>query len=165
MGITDTVENEGSSIKYIKQNIANVTRGVIAHGCNYVGVMGAGVARVLADKYPQCFTEYAKWLQRYPDRSEALGECLTVKINDDLYIADCITQGLEMFDGRLATPEAIKASLNLAYLDASQLRLPLYLPKIGAGLGGLNWEKDVEPIVNELASHFDEVDTYVCVYP
>lgn len=152
-------------MKYIKQDISTVTRGVIAHGCNYVGVMGAGVAKVLRDKYPLCFTEYVKWLKEFPDRKSALGECLTVKITDELHIANCMTQGLQTFDGQLATPEAIRDSLNLAFLDASELGLPIYLPKIGAGLGGLNWENDVEPIVNELATAFDEVDTYICVYP
>lgn len=152
-------------MKYIKQDISTVTKGVVAHGCNYFGVMGAGVAKILADKYPVCFTEYAQWLKEFPTPEVSLGECLTVKVTDDLHIANCITQGLERRDGRLATPEAIAASLYFAYLDASQLRLPLYLPKIGAGLGGLNWEKDVEPIVSDLANTFDEVDTYICVYP
>lgn len=153
-------------MEYIKQDISLVTRGVIAHGCNYVGVMGAGVAAVLRNKYPLCFTEYVKWLQEIgPNRKLALGSCLTVKVADDIHIANCITQGLESYDGQLATPQAIDDSLHIAYLDASSLGLPLYLPKIGAGLGGLNWEKDVEPIVQRLADAFDEVDTYICVYP
>lgn len=153
-------------MKYIKQDISTVTRGIIAHGCNYVGVMGAGVAAVLKSKHPTCFIEYAKWLQKYPDRKDALGECNIVKINEDLYVANCITQGLQAYDGQLATPEAIRNSLHLVYLESSCfLKLPIYLPKIGAGLGGLNWENDVEPIVKQLDTAFDEVDTYICVYP
>lgn len=152
-------------MKYINQDISTVTKGVIAHGCNYVGVMGAGVAAVLRKKFPACYVEYDQWLMQFPNRADALGLCNTVRINDDLHVANCITQGLEAYDGQLATPKAIEESLQLAFLDASELKLPLYLPKIGAGLGGLNWEKDVEPIVRGLADAFDEVDTYICVYP
>lgn len=150
-----------TNLHYVKQNIADVKRGVVAHGCNYVGVMGAGVAKVLADKYPKCFQEYAEWLQdNYPKRKDALGKCNIVLIVEGLWIANCITQGLAYYDGVLATPEAIRASLNEAFAAAEQLNLPLYLPKIGCGLGGLQWS-DVEPIVAELSDIWD-VDTYVC---
>ncbi|MDE1830601.1 MAG: macro domain-containing protein [Thaumarchaeota archaeon] len=152
-------------MKYVKQDISTVTTGVIAHGCNYVGVMGAGVAAVLRSKFPACFIEYAKWLQNFPDRKDALGACQVVKVGEDLYVANCITQGLQSYDGQLATPEAIHESIESAYAAAKIHNLPLYLPKIGAGLGGLDWEQDVEPIIQNLANKFSEVDTYICVYP
>lgn len=157
------IVNDSDVLHYIQKDISTVTRGVIAHGCNYHGVMGAGVARVLANKYPKCLVEYEKWLHQFASPELSLGDCLTVQVTDDVHIANCITQGLGA--GNLATPEAISNSLEFAFVHASILRLPLYLPKIGAGLGGLNWERDVEPIVRELANTFDEVDTYICVYP
>lgn len=160
------IEPKNGEIKYIKQNIADVQRGVIAHGCNYVGVMGAGVAKALADKHSRCFTEYAMWLQdSFPNRKDALGLCNIVWISGELWIANCITQGLAYYDGQMATPEAIRSSLEEAFEHAALEDVPLYLPKIGSGLGGLDWNKDVEPIVSELASKYDEVDTYVCIYP
>ena len=166
MGITGhNIQPKNGEIQYIKQNIATVTKGVIAHGCNYVGVMGAGVAKVLADKYPQCFIQYAKWLQTFPNRKDALGKCGIVAINKDLAIANCITQGLMGYDGQMATPEAIKSSLGIAFAATQNTNRAIYLPKIGAGLGGLDWEKDVEPIVSSLAALYDDVDTYVCIYP
>lgn len=152
-------------LHYVKKDLLSVDRGVIAHGCNYVGVMGAGVAALVKRKYPTAYDEYVAWLCRFPIRNQALGRCNFVLITDELFIANCITQGLESFDGQLATPAAIKASLNEAYKYAAELQLPVYLPKIGAGLGGLSWEGDVEPIINELATTYADVDTYVCVYP
>lgn len=152
-------------MKYIKQDISTVTTGIIAHGCNYVGVMGAGVAAVLKNKHPTCFIEYANWLKSFPQRKDALGLTNFVKIDETLFIANCITQGLESFDGQLATPKAIQRSLELTFQFAEAFNLPIYLPKIGAGLGGLNWEGDVEPIVSHLDNLFPDVDTYICVYP
>lgn len=167
MGIVgDNIQPKNGEIKYVKQNITSVKRGVIAHGCNYVGVMGAGVAAALKNEHPECFTEYAVWLRdHFPNRKDALGKTQFVKINEELYVANCITQGLMGYDGQMATPEAIKSSLYEAFHHAAVEGLPIYLPKIGAGLGGLDWEKDVEPIISELAADFDEVDTYVCIYP
>ncbi len=168
MGIpSSTIAPKNGQIKYVKQNIVDVQKGVIAHGCNYVGVMGAGVAAAIRNAHPEAFTEYAVWLRdHFPTRKDALGKTQLVEIvPDQLYVANCITQGLMGFDGQLATPEAIRSSLYEAFHEAAVLGLPIYLPKIGAGLGGLNWETDVEPIVSDLASFFDEVDTYVCVYP
>lgn len=152
-------------MKYVRQDLLKVERGVIAHGCNYVGVMGAGVAKFVKDKYPQAFVEYAKWLAEFIERKNALGKCNFVRINEDITIANCITQGLQSFDGQMATPAAIKSSLELAFIVAELEEKPIYLPKIGAGLGGLDWDKDVEPIVSELATAFPEVDTYICVWP
>lgn len=153
-------------MQYIKQDLLAVERGIIAHGCNYVGVMGAGVAKMVRDKYPQAFKAYALWLvNEFKDRKDALGNMHYVPINENLWIANCITQGLAGYDGQLATPRAIFDSLGLAFGLAVETKLPLYMPKIGAGLGGLNWEQDVEPIVADLGNMFPEVDTYICIWP
>lgn len=153
-------------MKYVKQDLLAVDRGVIAHGCNYVGVMGAGVAKMVRDKYPQAFKAYAMWLADFgSDRKNALGQMHYIPINENLWIANCITQGLASYDGQLATPRAIQDSLGAAFGLAVQTELPLYMPKIGAGLGGLNWEQDVEPIIANLSNMFPEVHTYICVWP
>ena len=156
-------------MKYIHQNICSVTKGVIAHGCNCQGVMGAGVAKALRDKYPNVFTEYAAfikdWKKSKCEDEDLLGLVNFVNINESLIVANCLTQQLHGRDGRYAVPDAIKTSLSTTFYLASSNELPLYLPKIGAGLGGLDWEQDVEPIVSELATSFKDVDTYVCVWP
>ena len=161
-------------LQYIQKDLLSVERGVIAHGCNYVGVMGAGVALLVQRKYPHAYREYMRLIGnvKATGRSESslLGEAQFVFVGDilldnELFIANCFTQGLERFDGQLATPDAIRSSLKLAIQFANGKKLPLYLPEIGAGLGGLDWEKDVEPIVKELATEYPDVDTYVCVYP
>jgi hypothetical protein len=39
--------------------------------------------------------------------------------------------------------------------------LPLYMPRIGCGLGGLDWDKDVGPVLEHLAEQLN-VQVYVC---
>jgi hypothetical protein len=36
------------------------------------------------------------------------------------------------------------------------------MPKIGCGLGGLNWNKDVKPIVEDAATGFPTVNIFIC---
>ena len=45
-------------IEYKNGDLLNVTEGIILHGCNGQGVMGAGVAKAIKMKYPEAFTAY-----------------------------------------------------------------------------------------------------------
>lgn len=154
-------------MEYIKQDITLINHGIICHGVNNSrgGVMGAGVALYLRRKYPQIFDNYSILCSgNDQQREDLLGTTDLVKINDDLFVANCFTQTL----GDVYPParvDAIQTSLNIAFLIANNRKLPIYLPQIGCGLGGLSWPTDIEPIVSKLANMFDEVDTYVCIYP
>lgn len=157
-------------INYLKKDITTVDRGIIAHGCNAQGVMGSGVARFLRDKYPQIFPVYQKMCEvaSIKKREDALlGMVDFVQVGPDLVVANCFTQHLYgRDDGKYARPDAILMSLQRVYARAQVSNtLPVYLPKIGAGLGGLDWETEVEPIVESLAALNPNVDTYVCIWP
>ena len=156
-------------LTYLTKDITTVDRGIIAHGCNAQGVMGSGVARFLRDKYPQIFPRYHALCESAKANEDSiLGNVDYVTIKDDLIVANCITQHLYGYDkGKYARPEAIEASLRLVYGTAQNLdlpgpRLPIYLPKIGAGRGGLSWERDVEPIIVKLVTDNPNINTYVC---
>ena len=72
-----------------------------------------------------------------------------------------------MFYGRgeiHAVPKAIEECLKKVLDFAHQCEFDTYIPKIGAGLGGLDWEEEVEPIVKKLADENVNVDIYVCLY-
>jgi len=159
-------------IKYINQDITKVERGVVAHGCNYVGYMGAGVALFLKTAHPKCFTEYQDYIMenaRHKDDRHTLGgKTNIVEITEQLYIANCFTQGLHTFDGQLARTDWIYESLHNAVTFAIKKGLPLYMPKIGCGLGGLTWEgiNGVEAVVIQLDSeHNNQLDINVCTWP
>ncbi len=129
-------------IEYKKGNICDITCGVIAHGCNAQGVMGAGVAKALKDKYPRVFYSYGEHYQYYPQ--DLLGTVDLCKINDDLYVANCITQE---YYGRApeiqyVSYEAVSSCFQSlrASLAKHNKHYEIHIPKLGAGLGGGNWE-------------------------
>lgn len=150
-------------INYIEKDVTTLTSGVIAHGVNCQGVMGSGVAKALRDKWPVIFETYSL----LPKGKPMLGLANMVRVGDrdELFVVNCFTQIFYGVGGKFADPDAIETSLSQAFMWADFYHLPLYMPKIGAGLGGLDWKEEVEPIVEALDTLWSRVDTYVCVLP
>ena len=132
----------------IEQNIAEITNGIIAHGVNCQGVMGAGVAKAIYSKYPVVKHQFK---YRGKVGKEALGLVDWVKIyHKQLYVANCYTQEFYGRNGVYADINAIKDALSTVCERAQHRNYQVYIPKIGCGLAGLSWENDVCPIVKEV---------------
>lgn len=139
-------------------SILNVNRGIIVHGCNAQGVMGAGIALQIKNKWPNAFIDYQYYLQgitannlspgkRFFNelqskqfRQSVMGHVVDTVISDQLVISSAITQYDYSNTGSKHTNyqavyEAFEHILDLA----KETRLPVHYPLIGAGLGGGNW--------------------------
>lgn len=147
--------------------VANTTSGVVVHGCNAQMVQNSGIARQLRDAYPIVYASYRTHCAAYPTPASRLGTVDIVRVKDGLWVANCITQLHYGRDGaKYASPAAIATSLNLLYQriiagDETPPDMPVYMPLIGCGLGGLDWEADVAPIVSAVANA-TQIHTYVC---
>lgn len=108
----------------------------IAHGVNCVGVMGGGIAAQFARRYPKM-----KQFYQYACRNRALHPGGMIpwheELEDDNYhvILNCASQYLPGPDARL---DALTNSLFLAAAYASAQGVPLAIPEIGCGIGGLD---------------------------
>ena len=141
-----------------KSDITLVTKGVIAHGVNCKGAFGAGVALAIRERWPAVYDCYQR-NTRLGD--ELLGSCHIIRVDEDLWVANCYTQLSYGGDGRrYASPEAISRSLEFAFIHATATNLELHAPRIGAGLGGLDWA-EVLPIFEELNSEYDGVNVVI----
>ena len=150
-------------MKYEKMDITTVCRGVIAHGVNAQRAMGSGVALAIKNKWPVVYTKYME----QPKGSQMLGVAHGINVNgdDSVWVVNCYTQEYFGADGKVyADPNAIETSLRGAYQLAKSYDMPIYLPQIGAGLGGLDWDQDVKPIINDLDQEFETVDTTICIW-
>jgi O-acetyl-ADP-ribose deacetylase (regulator of RNase III) len=106
-----------------------------AHGCNCAGGMGAGIAVAFKSRWPRMFEEYRA---RCDDRRFNLGDVF-VWNDGDVTIYN------------LATQEHWKKKAKYPALEASLTRMiglatvggvaRIGLPRIGAGLGGLDWTR------------------------
>ena len=126
-------------INYIKGDLLSTTEGIIMHGCNAQGVMGSGVALAVRQKYPKAYKRYKEEIQR---GFLGLGDVQLVEVKQNLLIANAITQEFYGREKKLyVSYEAIRECFTTVFEVARGTEvLCISIPKIGAGLGGGDWE-------------------------
>lgn len=127
--------------------LAEVTEGIIVHGCNAQGVMGGGFALQVKNRYPKAFEGYLRTLDKHKKNGcpSCLGSVSLVRVTPDLYIANAITQNFYGTEKRHADYEAIARAFEVIseyhyFGSNSEIKdIPIHYPMIGAGLAGGNW--------------------------
>ena len=143
------------TIEYRKGNLLDITAGIIVHGANAQGVMGSGVAKVVKEKYPECFAEYRR---EYEQLGLHLGSIVwwtndmdgrdNTPFQNMLFIANGITQQEYGTDRRHVNYVAVADVFKEVIRQAKSTKLDVNFPKIGAGLGGGDWNI-IEAIIND----------------
>lgn len=143
-------------IRYIKNGNIFTLDGIncYAHGCNCAGAMGKGIALQFRSKYPEMYKQYKKLCI---DGQFILGDVFEyVSGNERIY--NLGTQKTWRTHADLA---AIKKAIGKMLILASQNNVKsIALPKIGAGLGGLNWD-DVKSAIEEVAANFPDIELVI----
>jgi O-acetyl-ADP-ribose deacetylase (regulator of RNase III) len=132
------------TIEYKIGDLFESEEGVIAHGCNCAGVMGAGVAKTVRERYPLAYEYYRTACLK---GEFVLGTAQLVDASNDKFVYNLATQ-------RSPGPDATPWGVFLAFSNMGEdmIGLGLYtvaIPRIGAGIGGLNWEAQVVPAIQE----------------
>lgn len=125
---------------------------IIAHGCNCFHTMGAGVAGQLARKYPE-IPLADKRQTTYADHSK-LGSISAVWIADS---GMCINMYTQYAPGPNVDYGAILNAfmgINRRLSVTSFRTAPVYIPKIGAGIAGGDWNI-IEKIINIATPNVD----------
>lgn len=152
-------------IEYVNLDITTITRGVVAQGVNCQRVMGSGVAKAIRDKWPQVYDSYKNFMPKLSGQ-QLLGRVNVVDIAPGLVVCNCFTQVYYGKDGKkYADATAIRESLAQTLLECYNFEdgnLPFYMPKLGCGLGGLNWDVDVRPTIEEFSTQLQDIDIFVC---
>lgn len=148
-------------MKIVNADLLAQTHGLIVHGTNASGGFGSGIAGQIRKQFPQVYEKF----KEMPHGANSLGKAQFVNITDDLVIANLFTQLNYGKDGKkYASPEAIKKALTIAFAQCYLYELPLLAPKIGCGLGGLDWETEVKPIFELLELVYPYVDVTIFEY-
>jgi len=130
----------------------------LAHGCNCKGAMGAGVAKGFRERYPNMYEEYRQRCKAEP-RQFNLGDSFLWKEHGKPCVFNLGTQ--EDYWRCRASCDAIKKSLETMKKQADEAGIrSIAVPRIGAGYGGLSWEK-VRPIIERV---FDDWRGTLYVY-
>lgn len=148
-------------IIYKKGDLVEATEHAIAHGCNSQGVMGSGVAKAIREEFPFAYDAYIG-LYGMNNNSLVLGSVMYVWVKEGKYIINCITQEHFGRDNKQYVDyDAIRSCMKNMNAQAEMWKVEsVALPKIGAGLGGGDWNIiskiieeeciDIQPVVYEI---------------
>ena len=107
---------------------------VIVHGCNCFCTMGAGIARTIAEEFPEAFV-----VDQNTERGDSskLGTCTTAT-NGPLTVVNAYTQyGFAKSNSPAVDYYAIRSCLSWVADNFPDKRIGI--PYIGAGLAGGDW--------------------------
>lgn len=138
-------------IEYKEGNLLDVKQGIIVHGVNAQGVMGAGVALAIKKKYPKAYEEY---LVSYNTGNLYLGSSQMVEVLEDqlLTICNACTQEYYGTDKRQVNYAALCMCFTSIFRTARIYKETVHFPKIGAGLAGGDWDI-IEQLINDCDPH------------
>lgn len=129
-------------MRYVHGDLFTTECKAIGHGVNRRGLMGAGVAKAVRVLFPEVYNFYRTVCLMKPEEFP-LGSVLPASdpLQPGTVIFNMATQDLP---GPHANLDAIYSSAMETLAIAKTLNIPeVAIPKIGAGIGGLNWN-DVE---------------------
>lgn len=145
-------------IEYRKGDIFLSNAKHIAHGCNMQGKMNKGFALAIKQKYPNSYNDYMNAYQN----GIALGDIIVSNVSnffEEKTIIHCLTQFTYS-----SKPYIMNISYN-AIIDC-MIKINSYcfdnniyeinMPKIGAGLGGGDWDK-ISQIIEEYSTNFQPI--------
>jgi len=151
-----------NKINYIKGDILNTKRKLIAHSCNNMGKFGAGVALTIARFIPQARFAY---LREFREAGFKLGDCQIVKLDNPYknikYVCNIIGQQTFGRSGIHADAEAIAKGVESLILFCESYKIDGFATvKMGSGYGGLSWEVVERKILPIISKHYVEVDVH-----
>lgn len=131
-------------IKIVEGNILNATEDIICQQVNCQGVMGAGLAKQIRNKYPEVYPSYKKFCEGCKDNNKRtlLGEIQAINVSDGKVIANLFGQFSygrdKQYTDYKALKECLEGILKLASMfnDNDSIAIPY---EIGCGLAGGSW--------------------------
>jgi O-acetyl-ADP-ribose deacetylase (regulator of RNase III) len=126
--------------KYVSfGDITSIEEGILVHGCNAQGVMGAGIARAVKAKWPNAFVDYQKLINSHP-LHDRVGR-VAWSDNEKVLVANSITQLNFGNDEKkqYVSYKAMHQCFEYVAQMAGRLNMHVHYPMIGAGLGGGDW--------------------------
>jgi O-acetyl-ADP-ribose deacetylase (regulator of RNase III) len=132
-------------VEYRNGDLFTTEAQALAHGCNCQGVMGAGIAVAFRKKYPEMYQEYQRMCGL---KTFNLGSIYEYKAPDGKVVFNL---GTQQYPGACAELRFIEGTLwSLTKFHVPQLGISsVAIPRIGCGLGGLNWN-DVKGVIEDI---------------
>ena len=140
------------SIKIVEGNLLDANEDVLVHQVNCMGVMGAGLAYQIGEKWPIVKELYKTQVESYKDinsRKSLLGQVQWCKVGCQWVVNLFGQYGFGRQRDKVYTDyDALKNGLRNIAMNAEMYCLTVAIPYgIGCGLGGGDWEGVVLPMI------------------
>lgn len=134
----------------------------IAHGVNIKGAMSGGIAAIIAKRFPEVRLPYqAACKVGLLDTGDF--QAIKVAERPDFFIFNLASQDKP---GRHARMEWLEASMEEAVTYAKNNNMEGFaIPRIGAGIGGLDWESEVKPYLEAVGAREEELTIEIWSLP
>lgn len=145
----------------INGSITEVPGGsIIVHQVNCQSKMGAGVAKVIADRYPEVKKQYHTYCQQHTPVG-LLGKVQYVKVEDGITVANMFGQLTYGRTGQHTDYKAVGHGLREIAKHARCNGIDdIYLPyRMGCNLGGGDW-RIVRSIIKQIAKDYPDLNFY-----
>ena len=148
---------------------------VVGHQTNCLGVMGAGIAKQIKNKYPKVYETYHNYCVSQPDPHNLVGTVQFVLSDDNKQVFANIFGQYSFSERRAPFDDNGKPRhTNYTALKEAFRRLHVWLVlndkttcgipyKIGCGLAGGDWDV-VYPIIKEEFEDEDDITLYIVKY-
>ena len=156
-------------IHYRQGDLLTTNDEYIIHGVNCRGVMNAGLAKTIREKWPVVYCRYMEMIKRFnkddvPD-DERLSSFQIVEISDPrnrpTHVINFFSQTTYGHNGRFVSYDALDEGLAALAVELRKRKVKsISIPKIGSGLGGGNW-KVIEQIIDH---RFQDFNVWVWEY-
>lgn len=143
------------NVEYRTASIFEIAAEAYINPVNCVGIMGAGLAKQFKKAYPDNFEKYVDWCFA----GNATPGSIFVVDTQSKYIVNLTTKDHWK---NMSKPEWIQSGLIQTFMWMSQIEIKsIAIPMLGCGLGGLDWQKEIEPIYKAIFATFNSLDTKV----
>lgn len=131
---------------------------LIAHQTNCLGVMGAGIAKAIKNKWNSVYTQYVDICKNFEYSKDLLGKCQICVTGEYSF-----TESVAPYENRHTDYDALKkALLNLKAFCEDEEITEVGIPyKLGCGLAGGDWDGVVYPMLQELFANDSTITLYI----
>lgn len=140
-------------ISIIYDDLLNAKETYIVQQVNCIGVMGAGLALQIRQKYPSVYRRYCEYCETTKAR-KLLGKILLIPTEDGKVVCNVfgqLTIGTDRQQTDYAALSKAFSSLDRIIPKSESIAIPYMM---GSGLGGGNW-KIIESIISDIFKNRD----------
>jgi O-acetyl-ADP-ribose deacetylase (regulator of RNase III) len=121
----------------IQGDLLSVKQGILCHQVNCRGVMGAGIAKKIRNKWPVVYQVYR---QHYEAGKLQLGKVIPVPVEPGLFVANLCGQYYYGRNGQYTDYQAVATCLATVRHMATTYGANVYIPRgMGCSLAGGDW--------------------------